>query len=313
MTHPSGVQAAAHPSGVQAAAHPSGVHATARIRAEHNGRTTTLPLLHSDGPFHLRRLRCRDGRAQVSVLGAMSAPLGGDRLALDITVGTRARLDVTTSAATLALRGPTTDPATYDVRLTAGEDASLNWLPQPLISTRGSTLHQTYTVELASTARLVLREEQLLGRTPEPPGHLTTRLTVRRAGRLLLDQHTAYGGPVPAWDGPAVLGHHRACGQLLLVRPDMVRPYMVGPDGKVLLHEPVHFGDDPAAGSAVLAPLADSSALLATAVAPTPALLRELLDTALAHALAPAEGSGSPAAPRTWSASPAAPRTWSAR
>lgn len=268
--------------------HPSGVHATAQIRAEHNGRTTTLPLLRSDGPFHLRRLRCRYGRARVMVLGAMSAPLGGDRLALDITAGTRARLDVTTSAATIALRGSTTDPATYDVRLTAGEDASLNWLPQPLISTRGSTLHQTYTVELASTARLVLREEQLLGRTAEPPGHLTTRLTVRRAGRLLLAQHTAYGSPVPAWDGPAVLGHHRSCGQLLFVRPDM----------KVLLREPVHIGDDPATGSAVLAPLADSSALLATAVASTPARLRDLLDTALAHA----EGTDSPAAPRIWSA-----------
>ncbi|GAA3381437.1 hypothetical protein GCM10020367_72680 [Streptomyces sannanensis] len=110
----------------ESAVHPSGVHATARIRAEHNGRTTTLPLLHSDGPFHLRRLRCRNGRARVSVLGAMSAPLGGDRLALGITAGTRARLDVATSAVTIALRGSTTDPATYDVRLTAGEDASLN-------------------------------------------------------------------------------------------------------------------------------------------------------------------------------------------
>ncbi|NUL01948.1 urease accessory protein UreD [Streptomyces lunaelactis] len=266
--------------------HPSGVHATARIRAEHNGRTTTLPLLHSDGPFHLRRLRCHDERARVNVLGAMSAPLGGDRLALDITADTRARLDVTTSAATIALRGSTTDPATYDVRLTAGKDASLIWLPQPLISTRGSTLHQTYTVELASTARLVLREEQLLGRTAEPPGHLTTRLTVRRAGRLLLDQHTAYGGPAPAWDGPAVLGNHRACGQLLVVRPDMT-----------VLRELVYLGDDPEAGSAVLAPLADSSALLATAVASTPARLRDLLDTALAHA----EGTASPAAPRIWS------------
>jgi urease accessory protein len=253
--------------------HPSGVHATARIRAEHNGRTTTLPLLRSDGPFHLRRLRCRDGRARVSVLGAMSAPLGGDRLALDITVGTRASLDVTTSAATIALRGSTTDPATYDVRLTAGEDASLNWLPQPLISTRGSTLYQTYHVELASTARLVLREEQLLGRTAEPPGHLTTRLTVRRAGRLLLDQRTAYGGPAPAWDGPAVLGHHRACGQLLIVRPDMTGH-----------RQAVYLGDDPETGSAVLAPLADSGALLATAVASTSARLRDLLDTALAHA-----------------------------
>jgi urease accessory protein len=148
----------------------------------------------------------------------------------------------------------------------------LNWLPQPLISTRGSTLHQTYTVELASASRLLLREEQLLGRTAEPPGHLTTRLTVRREGRLLLDQHTAYGGPAPAWDGPAVLGEHRTAGQLLVFRPELTAD-----------HKSVFIGDNPVEGCAVLTPLAGGPALLATAVAPTPAHLRRLLDTALAH------------------------------
>lgn len=250
----------------------NGVSATARIRAEHNGRTTTLPLLHSDGPFHLRRLRPSGRQARVSVIGAMSAPLGGDRLALDITARPQAELEVTTAAATIALRGSTTDPAGYDVQLTADEYASLNWLPQPLISTRGSTLHQTYTVSLAASSRLLLREEQLLGRTAEPPGHLTTRLTVRRAHRLILDQHTTYGTPAPAWDGPAVLSRHRACGQLLVVTPD---PHPI--------EEPLHLGGNPADGYAVLAPLADSGALLTTAIAPTPACLRLLLDTALAH------------------------------
>ncbi|WP_107061970.1 urease accessory protein UreD [Streptomyces sp. NRRL S-37] len=252
--------------------HPTGVRATARLRATHNGRATTLPLLHSDGPFHLRRLRPRGERARVCVLGAMSAPLGGDRLALDITAEAHTRLEVTTSAATIALRGSTTDSATYDVRLTVGEHASLHWLPQPLISARGSTLHQTYRVELAGTSRLLLREEQLLGRTAEPSGHLSTRLTVRRDGRPVLDQHAVYGAPAPAWDGPSVLGGHRATGQLLLVDPAPVR-----------LPEPVLLGD-PERGQCVLAPLADGTALLATAVAPTPALLRDLLDAALAHA-----------------------------
>jgi urease accessory protein len=254
--------------------HPTGVRATARIQAGHNGRTTTLPLLHSDGPFHLRRLRARDGRARVSVIGAMSAPLGGDRLELDIVAEARSELEVTTAAATIALRGSTSTPATYGVWLTVGENASLNWLPQPLISTRGSTLHQSYGVELTSTSRLLLREEQLLGRTAEPSGHLSTHLTVRRDGRLLLDQHTAYGAPAPAWDGPAVLGGHRAAGQLLVVHPRLA-----------VDHKPILIGQDPGKGCAVLTPLANGPALLATAVAPTPAQLRRLLDTALAHVL----------------------------
>ncbi|WP_327318392.1 urease accessory protein UreD [Streptomyces sp. NBC_01235] len=264
------------PAGAQEpAGHPDGVRATARIRAAHNGRVTTLPQLRSDGPFHLRRLRTGGSAATVGIIGAMSAPLGGDRLTLDITAEDRAELEVTTAAATLALRGPTTEAATYDVRLTAGEHARLRWLPQPLISAAGSNLRQTYTVELAATARFVLREEQLLGRAGEEPGRLVSRILVHRAGRPLLDQHTVYGVPGSGWDGPAVLNTHRAVGQILVVDPRLdVR------------RDPVLLGEGIEDGCAVLAPLAGGPALLATAVAPTTSTLRELLDEAYAHALA---------------------------
>ncbi|MFC5239001.1 urease accessory protein UreD [Streptomyces atrovirens] len=70
-------------------------------------------------------------------------------------------------------------------------------LPRPLTSGRGSTLHQTHEADLAATSRFLLREEQLLGRTAEPSGYLSTRLTVRRDGRPVLDQHTVYGAPAP--------------------------------------------------------------------------------------------------------------------
>ncbi|MGW8066658.1 urease accessory protein UreD [Streptomyces ziwulingensis] len=274
---PASAPAARGPGGLpcgarEAAGHPDGVWATARIRAGHNGRVTTLPQLRSDGPFHLRRLRTGGNAATVGIIGAMSAPLGGDRLCLEISAEERAELEVTTAAATLALRGPTATAATYDVRLTVGEHATLRWLPQPLISAAGSNLRQTCTVELAATARLVLREEQLLGRAGEEPGRLVSRILVRRAGRTLLDQRTAYGNPEPGWDGPAVLNGHRAVGQLLLVGPAAAR------DEPVLLRR----GEG---GCAVLSPLAGGPALLATAVAPTSSVLRELLDEAHAYAL----------------------------
>ncbi|MBA2811193.1 urease accessory protein UreD [Streptomyces sp. KM273126] len=254
----------------------SGVVATARVRADHNGRTTTLPLLSSDGPFHLQKLRPRGDLARVDVIGAMSGPLGGDQLALHADVGPHARLEITAATSTIALRGPSDDAATYDIRLTVGDDAALHWLPQPLISTAGSILRQTCTVDLAPTARLVLRDEQVLGRTGETCGHLTTRLTVLRAGRPLLDQHTSYGHPHPAWNGPAVVGSHRACGQLLVVDPSLT-PAANPP---VLLGNP----DTPAHGA--LVPLA-GPALLATVVADTATRLRHLLDQALHRALTP--------------------------
>lgn len=258
-------------TGVPRAAPPvgTGVRATARIRAAVTGRVTTLPLLRGDGPFALRRLRPHDGEARVCVIGAMSAPLGGDRLAIDVTAEDRAALRVTTAAATLALPGSTTGHATYDVTLTAGEEARLRWLPKPLISAHGSNLRQTYTVDLAPTARLLLREVQILGRAGERPGRLATRLTVRRGGRPLLDQQTTVGPDAPGWEGPAVLSGHRVVGQVLVVDPAFEE---APPEAHV-------FGDDPADGQGALLPLAGPAALI-TALAPDTPRLHRILDTA---------------------------------
>ncbi|MFF0277535.1 urease accessory protein UreD [Streptomyces sp. NPDC004330] len=244
------------------------LRATARITADADGG---LPLLVSDGPLALRRTRAAGPYTRVTVVGAMSAPLGGDRLAVETEVRAGARLLVDSAAATLALPGRSAEPAAYDVRIGVGEDGVLRWLPEQVLSVRGSDLRMRTVVELAATARLVLREEQVLGRHGEPPGSLVTRLTVRRAGRPLLDQELAFGPGAPGgWDGGAVLGGHRATGQLLVVDPAFeekpVHPRLIGE----------HAAVTPLAGPAALA----------TAVAPDALALRRLLDDALSE-LAP--------------------------
>ncbi|MER6098951.1 urease accessory protein UreD [Streptomyces sp. NPDC001728] len=258
------------------------LRATARIAADADGG---LPLLVSDGPLALRRTRAAGpytGAAgsyaeasgpytRVTVVGAMSAPLGGDRLAIETEVRDGARLLVDSAAATLALPGRSAEPAAYDLRITVGDGAVLRWLPEQLVSVRGSDLRMRTVVELAPTARLVLREEQILGRHGEPPGTLFTRLTVRRAGRPLLDQELACGPGAPGgWDGGAVLGGHRATGQLLVVDPAFA-----GKPVRAAL-----FGEN-----AAVTPLAGPAAL-ATAVAPDALTLRRLLDRILSE-LAP--------------------------
>jgi urease accessory protein len=247
-----------------------GVRATARILATRIGDTTALPVLEGDGPFELRRLRSHGTEARVSLIGAMSAPLGGDRLRIEATAEAGAALHVSSVAATLALRGPTTAHATYDVHLTAAEEASLHWFPKPLISSAGSNLRQQWTVDLAPTARILMRDEQILGRTGEMPGHVTTRLTVRRGGHTILDQETEYGPGAHGWDGPAVLANHRATGQILIVDP----AYEDKPVEAEL------FGDPNENGQAVLAPLVGPAALV-TAVASDGLRLRRLLDAVL--------------------------------
>ncbi|MFE0649574.1 urease accessory protein UreD [Streptomyces sp. NPDC059534] len=244
------------------------LRATARIAATADGG---LPLLVSDGPLALRRTRAVGPRTRVTVVGAMSAPLGGDRLAIETEVRDGARLLVDSAAATLALPGRSAEPAAYDVRIVVGAGGELRWLPEQLVSVQGSDLRMRTTAELAATARLVLREEQILGRHGEPSGTLVTRLTVRRAGRPLLDQELAFGpGVAGGWDGGAVLGGHRATGQLLVVDPAFEeKPVEPRPVGEL----------------AAITPLAGPAALV-SAVAPDARVLRRVLDAALAE-LAP--------------------------
>jgi urease accessory protein len=199
------------------------------------------------------------------LVGAMSGPLGGDRFTVGVHAERGARLLVGSAAATLALPGQDRAGARYDVRLTVDDEAELCWLPEQLISAGGSDLHVTTSVDLAAGARLLLREEQVLGRAGEEPGRLTSRLTVRIDGSCVLDQELACGPGAPGgWEGPDGLAGHRAVGQLVVVRPE--------------------FGDAPPArvfedGAAVM-PLG-GSAVLVTAVAPDGLRLRRLLDGAL--------------------------------
>ncbi|MEW2167046.1 urease accessory protein UreD [Streptomyces sp. NPDC007084] len=243
-----------------------GVRATARIEARADGRGgTALPVLDGEGPLAPRRTRAAGTEARVTLVGAMNGPLGGDHLTVRTRVGPDACLRVGSAAATIALPGQSKGEARYDVRLDVAEGGELHWLPEQLISACGSELTVTTRADLGPGARLVLREEQVLGRVGEDPGRLTSRLTVRYDGRTLLDQELACGPGAPGgWDGPAVLAGRRALGQLVVVRPEFGRQ----PPVPRLLGE-----------YAALTPLAGPAALV-TALAPDALLLRRVLDEA---------------------------------
>ncbi|MFG2543956.1 urease accessory protein UreD [Streptomyces sp. NPDC048594] len=247
---------------------PGGVRARARILAHGDGRGgTALPVLEGEGPLAVRRTRGSGAEARVMLVGAMSGPLGGDHFTVTAEAARGARLRVGSAAATLALPGQDKAGSRYDVRLTVGDDAELHWLPEQLISAHGSDLYVGTRVDLAAGARLLLREEQVLGRAGEEPGRLTSRLTVRIEGRGVLDQELACGPGAPGgWDGPAGLAGHRAVGQLVVVRPG----FATEPPAARVFEE----------GAAVM-PLAGPAALV-TAVAPDALRLRRLLDGALA-------------------------------
>jgi urease accessory protein len=201
------------------------------------------------------------GAARVSLAASAAGPIGGDRLRLDVDVAPGATLVLRTVAANLALPGPHGLPSRSITTLRVGQGATLLWLPEPLIAANRCDHHATTLIELAPGARLLAREELLLGRHGEEPGTVEQRLRVTRAGRPLHDQNTSAGSPVPGWQGPAVTGGRKAVGSILLADPDV---------------EPAF--DLPAVcDDAAVFPLEPAAALV-TAVAHDAHTLRSLLD-----------------------------------
>jgi urease accessory protein len=149
-----------------------------------------------------------------------------------------------------------------------GTDATLVWLPEPVIAAHRCDHHSATHIDLDPGARLLVREELLLGRHAEPPGTIRQRLRVTRGHQPLHDQELTAGPGVPGWQGPAVTGGRRALGSLLLVDPHR----WADPDAL-----PVATTDTDLA----LLPLG-GPALLITALADDATTLRGRLDVALA-------------------------------
>jgi len=124
---------------------------------------------------------------------------GGDRLAIDLALAAGARLTVTTAAAEKIYRslGP---HACINVSAVLADRAELTWLPQETILFDRARLARTITVALARSARLLLAELIVFGRSARGEtvheGSLTDRWQVRRDGRLIFAENLRLDGPV---------------------------------------------------------------------------------------------------------------------
>lgn len=241
-------------------------HARTAVSTDVGGRTR-IDRLRSDPPMVLRRTiptgdepapgwRLDDG-ARVSLAASAAGPVGGDQLRLHADVGPGAVLVLRTVAATLALPGPHGRPSRSTTTLRVAENGTLLWLPEPLITANGCDHRASTFVHLAPGARLIAREEIVLGRHGEPPGAVSQRLRVTRNGHPIHDQDNRLGPSTSGWHGPAVTGGRKAFGSTLLV-------------GSQPGHAP-----EPATDVAVL-PLQDS-AVLVTALGDDTVVLRQRL------------------------------------
>ncbi len=176
------------------------------------GGITRLPVLRSQVPLVLRRTP-----EAVYLVNAAAGPLGGDRLSLRITVRAGAALCLRTVAASVALPGLDGGESVLTVTATVEEGGCLEYLPEPVVVADRARHATDIRVTLADGARLVLRDELILGRHGERGGSYRGRLRVDYADRPLLRQSLEVDGSDEATLGPAILSGHRAAGTLLSV------------------------------------------------------------------------------------------------
>jgi urease accessory protein len=203
----------------------------------------------------------------VYLVTAAAGPLGGDQLTLRIAVRAGATLRLRTVAASVALPGPDGVESLLAVTATVEEGGALEYLPEPVVVADGARHATDIRVTLAGGARLLLRDELILGRHGERGGGYRGSLRVDYAGRPLLRQSLEVSGTDEAAVGPAVLSGHRAIGTLLHVDPAITQ---VTADTHVTAAS--HVGPWVA-----VMPLAAAPATLVTALAPDAVTLRARL------------------------------------
>ncbi|WP_099826906.1 urease accessory protein UreD [Oceaniglobus indicus] len=207
-------------------------HAVLACALSHDGRKSVVSTLRSDGPLVLRQcnpkgpeplIHKRRDIARASLAAGTAGPIGGDRYALDVHVGAGSTLVLNEVSAMLVLPGVGGGQSRMSITITVEAGATFVWWAEPIIAAHRCNHRHDVRIALADDARLVLREEMLLGRHGETPGDFTSRLRITRGGSALYDQQLGFGPSAAGWNSAAVLGGRRAVGSIIAVEPDWVQ------------------------------------------------------------------------------------------
>jgi urease accessory protein len=192
--------------------------------------------VHESGSLRVRFPRTGARELEAVLVNTAGGMAGGDGFNINVAVGEQARLVVTTTAAEKVYRslGPDT---TVDVKIDVADGAMLSWLPQETILFDRARLVRRIEVDLAETARVVLAEALVFGRTgmgeAVEQGCLIDQWRVRRAGRLIHAEGVRLDGTISEkLAQPAIAKGAVAIATVLLVPGDdaVVAAVRVGAD-----------------------------------------------------------------------------------
>jgi urease accessory protein len=206
----------------------AGMSGGVRLRASSVAGRTRITELSCRPPVQVLRAHHvdpdRPDIASVILASPSGGILQGDRLSIDLAVGSGAALRVGTQSATRLYRSPDAE-ACQEVRLEVASGGLLEYLPEPIIPFAGSCFRSETVGVVATDATLVLWEVVGAGRVSRGEilafDRFESTLEILRPDGTLLATDTVTLDRAVSIQAIGNLGRHRAVGTLFVVRQDV--------------------------------------------------------------------------------------------
>ena len=200
---------------------PQRAYGAARLTVKPVSGRTRIAALYQEGCAKIRLPDRDDGELEAVMINTSGGLTGGDEMRWQFDVAEDCRAQVSTQACERIYRA-SAGIADVAMRLTAGNRASLAWLPQETILFEGSALHRTLDIDLAPDSRALIVEPVVFGRKAMGEDVLTCsfhdRWRIRRGGVLIHAEDFRLGPAAAAMLArPALLGGMRAMATVLLL------------------------------------------------------------------------------------------------
>lgn len=194
------------------------------LQFEYDTARTRLHVLEQRQPLKVvRAFELPGGAALVHLHNLSGGVLAGDRLMLDVSVGANASAQITSTSATRIYRSRAEAlPAEITTHVQVGDNALLEYLPDPLIPFAGARYSQQTAVDLSDGAGVFWWETLAPGR--EARGELfsydTLRLAfnLRVAGTAVVTEHGALNPALRPLTSSVRLGPYRYLSSFYIIR-----------------------------------------------------------------------------------------------
>ena len=181
---------------------------------------THLATLYQEGSAKIRLPNTHSSALEAVLINTAGGLTGGDVMRWSAELAPAGRMVLTTQACERIYRS-IGGPAHVETRLSVGENAHLDWLPQETILFASSQLDRHIEIDLADGASLTAVEAILLGRDAMGEVAIDAQLRdnwrIRRNGRLIHAEATRLDGTLAERNGLSLLAGKRAFATILHV------------------------------------------------------------------------------------------------